>query len=346
MPDQQKNSDPFPSELRYDIISKDWVIVAAGRGKRLDAFKQKRQISSITREQCVFCNIESQLKPKLVVAGGLLVESGELPADWSVAVVPNKFPAFSPAKSLKKENEGPFYQRMRAAGFCEVVVTRDHDKPLALMEVSGIKEVIDAYQRRYTRLAEEKFVNYISIFQNHGIEAGASQPHPHSQIITSPLVDADMERAMKNAKKYYKRNGKCISCAMNEWDAKVRSRIVFENDWFLAICPYASKTKFEVIISPKLHLSCFECITEKQKMALAEAFKVVLGKLYRGLNDPAYNFYLHTAPCGGKDCNYYHWHWTIHPKTGSLAGFELGTKMEITTIEPEAAAAYLRDQAV
>ncbi|GAI55197.1 unnamed protein product, partial [marine sediment metagenome] len=98
----------------------------------------------------------------------------------------------------------------------------------------------------------------------------------------------------------------------------------------------------QMIISPKKHLPYFEKITEKEKWYLAEAFKVAFSKLYKTLNDPAYNFYLHTAPCDGKKYEHYHWHWTILPKTATWAGFEVGTRMEISTIEPERAAAILR----
>ena len=129
---------------------------------------------------------------------------------------------------------------------------------------------------------------------------------------------------------------------MDEWEIQSKVRVIFENDEFLAVCPFASKTAFEVIVSPKQHLPYFEKITEKEKWLLAEAFQVALKKLYTGLNDPAYNFYLHTAPCDGKNYNFYHWHWTILPKTATQAGFEMGTQMEISTIEPEQAAEFLR----
>ena len=125
---------------------------------------------------------------------------------------------------------------------------------------------------------------------------------------------------------------------------KFKKRIIFENKKFIVVCPFASKTAFQVIISPKKHLAYFEQITEEEKWELAEAFKVALGKLYKGLNDPDYNFYLHTAPCDGGNYDYYHWHWTILPKTSTWAGFEIEARMEISTIEPEKAAAYLRKQ--
>ena len=124
---------------------------------------------------------------------------------------------------------------------------------------------------------------------------------------------------------------------------KVKKRIIFENKDFLVLCPFASKSAFEVIISPKKHASNFEKISEKEKWNLVEAFKVAMTKLYKALDDPPYNFYLHTAPVKGKH-PYYHWHFTILPKTATPAGFELGTRMEICVVEPEKAAQFLKKQ--
>jgi len=64
----------------------------------------------------------------------------------------------------------------------------------------------------------------------------------------------------------------------------------------------------------------------------------------KALNYPSYNFYLHTVPTDGKKYDYYHWHWTIIPKTSIWAGFEIGTRMEISVIAPEKAAEFLRKQ--
>ena len=71
---------------------------------------------------------------------------------------------------------------------------------------------------------------------------------------------------------------------------------------------------------------------------------MAFSKLYRALDNPDYNFFLHTAPCDGKSYDHYHWHFEILPKTSTWAGFELGTGIEISTIEPEKAAEYLKKQ--
>ena len=343
LPKKKKNK--FPSELRFDIVSRDWVIIATGRGKRPGAFKkEKRKKEEPSQKLCPFCEIEDRKHLLVYSQNKELPKAEKIPSNWTTVVVPNKFPPLLPSRKLEKRSEGRLYRSMNAAGFCELVVTKDHQKHFPHFKVDQVKEVFDAYQKRYLDLMKKRFVNYISIFHNHGAEAGASQPHPHSQIITTPLIDTDLKKALLNSENYFKKNRKCAYCEMNAWEKRVKKRVVFENKEFLAICPFASKAAFQVIISPKKHLSNFEKITEKEKLYLAEVFQVAMKKIYKGLSDPSYNFYLHTVPCDGKEHPYYHWHWTILPKTSTPAGFEIGTRMEISTIEPEKAAEYLRKQ--
>ena len=345
-------SKKFPSELRYDVISKDWVIIATGRGRRPETFKKEKRIKKeISRKLCPFCHIEPGTKIILAFSHNKEIPldtilPGSIPKNWTTIDIPNKFPAFSPQDGLEERTEGKLYKAMNAVGFHEVIITRDHKRQMAQFSVPQIKEVIDVYQKRYLQLMTKKFVKYISIFHNHGVEAGASIAHPHSQIITTPLIDSDLQRALWHSKRYYKKYKQCIYCEANKWERKEKIRIVFENKDFIVICPFASRVAFEMVISPKKHLSYFERITESQKWQLSEAFKMALGKLYKGLGDPPYNFYLHTSPCDGKKYDFYHWHFTILPKTSIWAGFELGTKMEISTVEPEKAAEYLRKQKI
>ena len=342
----KKKQKKTPSQLRFDLISKDWVVIATGRAKRPESFKKEKRIKKEkNNKDCVFCDIASQEKPVSVFCQGRKINSKQpVPKNWTVVSIPNKYPAFVPFSELAERKEGPFYKKMNAVGFHEVVVTRDHFKSLAQLKVNQVKEVFDLYQDRYQSLMKENFVNYISIFHNHGVEAGASISHPHSQIITTPLIDVDLNKALINSGNHYQRSKKCIYCQMNKWEIKVKKRIVFQNKHFIALCPFASKSAFQVIVSPKKHLSYFEQITEQEKTALAECFQTVLAKIYKGLADPAYNFYLHTVPCDGQNYPYYHWHWTILPKTSIWAGFEIGTRMEISVVEPEKAAQYLRKQ--
>ena len=85
-------------------------------------------------------------------------------------------------------------------------------------------------------------------------------------------------------------------------------------------------------------------MTEDEKKLFADALRKALNKIYKALKDPAYNFYIHTAPASGDNYSHYHWHLNILPKTSTWAGFELGAGVEISTIEPEKAAEFLRKQ--
>lgn len=344
---EKKEEKKFPSELRLDLASENWVIIATGRAKRPELFKKEKKPSEkVSKKGCPFCEIAKQTQPTLIFSKGKEVKEDELPKDWTLAVIPNKFPAFLPGESLDKKLEGGIYQVINAVGYHEVVVMRDHNKHLALLSEAGLKEVIDAYQSRYQSLMKKPFVSHIAVFHNHGSEAGASIYHPHSQIITTPLIDPDLKQALSVSKDYFKKNKECVYCRMARFEMKAKKRVVFENKDFLVICPFASKMAFQVIISPKRHLSYFEKATNKEKAHLAEALKQALSRINKGLNNPPYNYYLHNSPCDGKDYSYYHWHWTVLPKTSIQAGFELGAGMEISTIEPEKAAEYLRNQKI
>ena len=218
----------FPSELRFDIVSKDWVVIATGRAKKPETFKkEKRKVMEEPEKTCPFCHIDTQGKPTLIFSKGKKIKNTQtIPKNWTLAVVPNKFPAVMPGKSLRERAEGP-YQIMDGVGFHEVLVTRDHLKDMSQFSTKEIKEVIDAYQERYLELMNEKFVNYISIFHNHGYEAGASISHPHSQIMAIPITDSDIQNSLIGSKRYWDFHQKCIHCEIIKWDKEDGRRIVF-----------------------------------------------------------------------------------------------------------------------
>jgi len=342
---KKTNVNGTPSELRFDLVSGDWVLIATGRSRRPAFFKkEKREPFYLPKKKCPFDNIVKQEQYIFALPGGHSRDvSKNPPLDWRVVVVPNKYPALTPGETLNERTEGP-YKIVSGVGHHEVVITRDHQKSIAHFTKEEAKELIDVYQERFLDLMNEKLVNYVAIFHNHGREAGASIPHPHSQIIALPLIDPDLSRSLAGSRSYWNPNKKCVHCVMLEWDKKDGRRIVLENDHFFAVCPFASRVAFEVRIYPKQHLAYFERVKDEEKYSLADALRKILLKLSKGLNDPAYNFFIHTAPSDGKNYDDYHWHLEILPKTATWAGFELGTGIEISTIEPEKAAAYLKTQ--
>ncbi len=329
------------SELRQDLVTGDWVVIATGRAKRPEDFvlhKEDRIDVDINNEDkvCVFCYPEETEQEKDI----LIYEKRN--GDWSLRVFPNKYPAFSRSRTIKHFEEGPYFG-MDGVGYHELIVTRDHKKQIANLEILEVAEIIDAYQNRYIDLMNKKSVNFIEIFHNHGKEAGASVAHPHSQLAAIPVISPYIKGELDGAENYYKNNKECVYCVMSEWECENQKRVIFENKEFVAYCPFSSRAAFEVWIVPKKHQPYFERITDKQKIDLAEALQNSINKICEALGNPSYNFYLHTSPCDGKDYPHYHWHIEILPHTSVWAGFELSTGIEISTIEPEKAAEFLRN---
>jgi len=329
----KKNKEKFPSELRMDLVSSDWVVIATGRARRPETFAQQERIQdAVPPRKCHFC------KPKILKNA---VDKIDRNGSWFVVSYPNDFPALAPADKVNERKQGP-NRVMDGVGYHEVIITADHKKQMAQFTPDEVKAVIDLYQKRYLDLMNKKFIKYISIFHNHGREAGASIGHPHSQLLAISVIDPDLRASLDGAETFYRSQGKCVYCTMIEWELKDKKRIIYENDKFLVVCPFAAQVAFEIRVYPKEHQPYFEKMTEQDKELFADAMQKGLSKLYRGLEDPAYNFYFHTAPCGEGNYDQYHWHLNILPKTNIWAGFELGVGIEISTIEPEKAAEFLR----
>ncbi|GMX58384.1 MAG: galactose-1-phosphate uridylyltransferase [Candidatus Microsyncoccus archaeolyticus] len=318
------------TELRYNLLTHDWVIVAP-----------KRRLKSSKTESCPFCDIKDR-KPVLIYNNGKKVKDLK---EWTTAVIPNKYPVFDSKEKIKEKKENEFYLKITSGGFHEIVITREHNKPMAKLSKERIKEVLTCYKERYLELKKYDFNKYILVFHNHGKEAGASQKHPHSQILTSPLIDKEFNILLDKSKEYFLNNKYCLQCKINEIEIKNKKRIVFENNDFIVFCPFAPKFLFQLIVSPKKHSAFFEEITDNQLKSLAEVFKEILLRYNSVLTNPPYNFYLHTSPCKDNSCNkYFHWYFNFFPRISKLAGFEMGANMEILTITPEEQASLLRNK--
>lgn len=324
----------FPSELRMDLVSNDWVVIATGRSRRPESFaKHQRVQKTVLPKDCPFC--QEKILEKAIA------RLDKPDGSWFIISMPNDFPAFSKGNKLNERKEGPNLV-MDGLGYHEVVITADHQRQLAQFSPEEVKMAIDLYQERYLELMNRKFIKYISIFHNHGQEAGASVAHPHSQLIAIPVIDPDLRDSLDGAESFYQSQGKCVYCTMINWDIKNGQRIIYQNEKFVVLCPFAPQISFEVRVYPKEHQPYFEKMDENDKKLFADALQKALSMVYQGLKDPAYNFYFHTAPCDGASHDHYHWHLNILPRMNIWAGFELAAGIEISTIEPEKAAEFLR----
>ena len=306
------------SEFREDIVSGEWVLVAGGLKKKPNFFAIKKA-RGLGKKNCPFENLKN-----------------------FVEVIPNKFPVLTPHKTCPVPQALGPYQRMAGVGFQEVVITRDHSRSLGSMRSEEISLVIEAYLERYLFLKREKCIEYILIFHNNGPSAGATVAHPHSQILALPIIPLDVSRSLAGSANYFHKHGKCAHCAVLKKELKDKKRIVAQNRNFVVVAPYASHVSFETRIYPLKHASNFEEIRENEKNNLADIMRIVFSKIKNGMNDPDYNFFIHTAPTKAKNMRQYHWHLEILPRTNIWGGLELGSGTEVIKVPPEEAAKILR----
>lgn len=325
-------------ELRQDIVTGSWVVIATDRALRPTDFSKVRAAEPETGD-CPFDPGHETMTP-LEVAAIRHDDTEPNSPGWQVRVVPNKFPAFEAGERV--EESSAMFPRRAADGSHEVIIhTPDHEKSLATMTVEEVTLVLRVYRHRYRANSENPDVRYIHIIVNHGRESGASLEHSHSQLFGVPLVPALVQQELAGASWHHKSKGECVFCRILREELDAGVRIVGETDGFVALAPFASRMPFEVWLVPRLHQESLDMISDGRLEDFAQILKGVLGRYREKFDDPPYNYYIHSAPCDGLNYEYYHWHLEMFPKLTTLGGFELGTSMMINVTTPEHAAAFL-----
>ncbi len=332
------------SEIRQDPATEEWVIMARERAKRPHDFmrQQAKPEQPAFSRSCPFCpGNEAMTQPET------LSYRDEKTGSWRVRVFTNRFPALTPEGSTKRREEEGFFLVMDGVGVHEVIVeTPEHNRPLALMEDDGIEEVLRAYQERYNALSRLPFVRLLIIFKNQGPSAGTSLEHPHSQLIATPVIPKHIRMKYEVAVRHYDNTGRCLYSDLLDHELKAGKRVVMETERFGVFHPFASHQPFETWVVPKTHQASFSNASAEDLKDLARVLRTILLKLYRGLNNPDFNYVIDTAPVGGENKNYYLWHVRIIPRLTEVAGFEIGSGININTALPEETAQFMRELGV
>ena len=326
------------SELRQDLVSGDWIVIAPRRAKKSRQLIKKEKRIKTPIKGCPFEDPQEsgQSEP-------ILMYKNKRPRDWQLQIIPNKYPAFVHRNICAQiSHHGP-YSTISGVGHHDIVITRDHNKNFPHLNKDEANLVFRAFVERYRMLANDSCSAYVSIFHNWGPKAGASIYHPHYQIISIPVVPPDVGHSLLGSAHYFKKFKKCVHCVMIDWEKKIRRRIVYENKGAIVFTPFISREPFELRIFPRKHLPYFEDTPVEDLKFIVEALQKALMKIEKRLKDPDYNFFIHTAPIlNKKKYTHYHWHIEIQPKISISAGFELGTGIEITVVDPDEAAKILR----
>jgi UDPglucose--hexose-1-phosphate uridylyltransferase len=329
-------------ELRKDPIVSRWVIIAHERAKRPHDFKAEGLQGQSEPGMCPFCEGHEDKTPPEIIAYRERGTHANAPG-WRIRVVPNKFPALQIEGNLNKRGDG-IYDKMAGVGAHEVIIESSrHQISLADLTEDNIREVLWVYRDRLVDLKKDSRLVHGMLFKNVGAAAGASLEHTHSQLIVTPIVPISVWEEMTGSLEFFHYRGRCIYCDMVQQELATESRIVLDTPHFTAICPYASRHPFETWIIPKGHSSHFENIPKPCVDDLGIVLRQVLSKLENALDNPPYNYIIHTAPFDHQELPHYHWHIEIIPRLTKIAGFEWGSGFYINPVPPEDAAAFLRE---
>ncbi len=253
-----------------DIHSERWVIIAPGRLARPD---QKDGAIKV----CAFCPGNESMTPPEVYRVG---EGAANQPGWKIRVVPNKYPI---------------------TDIHEVIIhSPDNEKDIDALPLEHVFLILQTYRHRYNAYRDR---GQVLIFCNHGERAGASLPHPHSQVVVVPKqINMDiLHRELVN-------------------------NVIESQRFFTAYAPDFSQWPYEVWITPSASNGRpFGDASDEQLQELAALLQKILQKLVKKFPNLAYNYYIHH----GND-----WYLRIIPRLVNRAGFELGTGLQVNVVDP------------
>jgi UDPglucose--hexose-1-phosphate uridylyltransferase len=328
------------SEIRQDRTTGSWVIVAPQRGRRPQMHERREHAQKRPRfdPACPFCPGNEAQLPGIVAETAAKDTPG-----WRLRVVPNKFPAVQPQPPPVPGD----HQARPAHGVHEVIIESPwHDAELATMSASELIAVVSLYRDRSRILLEQDDTEAAILFRNYGQHAGASLMHPHAQIIALDFVPPKLAAVEDWAKRYQSQHGACALCEELVFERKNGTRIVDENERFVAMVPFAAAHPCELWVVPKQHQASFTMLADDALDDFAGLLGGTLRRLRAALNDPPYNFVVDSAPKGEGAALHLHWRLRLVPDIATWGGFELGAGLPINPSSPEDDAALLRNAAV
>ncbi len=346
-------------ELRKDPLLGRWVIVAKDSTMRPDDYfsyssKAEQKAEQFSNEdKCLLCSGHEDSTPSEILAYREPKTEPNSPGWWT-RVFPYQYPVLKVEGDLNRQGVG-MYDKMNGIGAHEIIVeSPEHNKTPEDMDITQMERVILTYRDRISDLEKDCRLRYILIYKDHGSTFSVNGPrslHPHSQLIATPVIPKKIKEELDGAKSYYDYKERCIFCDIVKEEIKIGSRIVEERGSFIAFCPFAPLSPFEIWIMPKRHSCSFTEIKNEEAIDLAGILRSVLLKIGDVLNRPDYSYTLHTAPNRiprgghwhtlGDD---FHWHLEILPRITKPAGFEWGGGFYVIPTPPEESARYLRER--
>jgi UDPglucose--hexose-1-phosphate uridylyltransferase len=230
----------------------------------------------------------------------------------------------------------------RASGSWKTIVAPPGEhRPLQLIGSQVLGEMLVLAGRAIADARRLGQTEYLQVVQNWGAQAGARTNHTCLDLYDLPQIPHRVAEEIGGAARYLIRESMCPYCKMARDEARLGTRMIWQDEASVAFAPFASRSPFEVWIVPRRHAADFGQAGDSDLASTTEALRQVLSRL-AGLDGPPHNLVLHTAPLRENVEATYHWHWEIHPRLREIAGLELGTGLPVNPVSPEEAVEELQ----
>ena len=327
---------------RLNVLTGDWVLVSPHRTKR-PWQGQVEKSPPVTRPSydpgCYLC-------PGNARAGGK-----QNPAFTSTFVFDNDFAALLPDGPRGDVASGPFFQAQAETGICRVICfSPRHDLTLPEMAPADIRRVVDVWAEQVIDLGSRPDINYVQLFENKGAVMGCSNPHPHGQIWSNFAVPQEPAKEDVRQRAYYDEHGRPLLLDYLDAELDAGTRVVVENEHWVALVPYWAVWPFEILLLPRRHVQQMPDLRDDERDALAAILKRLLTR-YDNLFETSFPYSMgwHGQPTDGAD----HPHWQLHAhfyppllRSATVKKFMVGYEMLANPqrdITAEQAAARLRE---
>ncbi|MCG8604415.1 galactose-1-phosphate uridylyltransferase [bacterium] len=344
------------NQFRRDPITGQWSIIIHNETDIRELISNKHSRKSVAENkepsQCQFCaGFEAQIPPEIfAVRPGKSKKNEE---GWTVRVIPNKQPYLQIYGELNNRGVG-LYDVLDGIGAHELVIeSPNHNVQIWELESPQIEDVLLAYKERISDLKKDNRFRYILLHKNYGEGSKRLVHHSYSHIIATPITPTRVKMELMNAMEHYQYKERCLFCDIIHQELSSDERVIFQNEEYLAVIPFASRSPFEVWIMPKQHETFFEAKTNYSQ--LASILKSILTKVKTVLNDPNFVMVLHTGPniTTGRLRGYwktverdFHWHIEITPRFRGFASFDIGSGFNINVVSPETATRILKQERI
>jgi UDPglucose--hexose-1-phosphate uridylyltransferase len=321
------------SELRFDVICEEWVVIATHRQDRTHL---------PPGDACPLCPSTTE-------------RTSEIPAtDYDVVVFDNRYPSLSDTGAPPANDDvgEALFPNQPAAGHCEVVCfSSNHDSAFADLPPSRARTVIDAWADRTEHLSRLPGVAQVFPFENRGEEIGVTLAHPHGQIYAYPFVTPRTQRMLASAQRHHERTGRNLFADVLEAERRANQRIVLRSDHWTAFVPAAARWPVEVHLYPNRRVSSIPELSDDERDDLAVTYLELLQRLDRlhGMPLPYIAGWQQAPVHANRRLTYLHLQlFSIRrspQKLKYLAGSESAMGAFINDVAPEHSAQLLRDAA-